>query len=116
MFRLGLVGAGRMGRVHLRALSASNAVCIAAVADPSDMAGDVGVARYRDWAEMLDAGGLDGVLIAAPSPLHLALIEQIAAAGLPILCEKPCGITAEQARGAAAAARRHGVRLQVAYW
>ena len=36
--------------------------------------------------------------------------------GLPILCEKPCGVTADQAREAAAIAARHAVKLQVAYW
>ena len=35
---------------------------------------------------------------------------------VPILCEKPCGITAGQAREAAAIAARHAVKLQVAYW
>ena len=36
MFRLGLVGAGRMGRVHLRALSSSDVVRVVAVAEPSE--------------------------------------------------------------------------------
>ncbi len=120
MFRLGLVGAGRMGRVHLRALSASDAVRVVAAAEPSEPARaalpDADVALHADAAAMLRAGGLDGVLIAAPSTLHLSLVSQIAAAGLPILCEKPCGITADQAREAAAIAQRHKVKLQIAYW
>jgi myo-inositol 2-dehydrogenase / D-chiro-inositol 1-dehydrogenase len=118
VFRLGLVGAGRMGRVHLRALSGSDAVRMVAVAEPSEAARAAlrDVASHADVAAMLSAGGLDGVLIAAPSTLHLSLVKQIAAAGLPILCEKPCGITADQAREAAATAERHNVKLQVAYW
>ena len=44
------------------------------------------------------------------------LVTQLAAAGVPILCEKPCGISAPEAREAAAIAQRHGVKLQVAYW
>jgi myo-inositol 2-dehydrogenase/D-chiro-inositol 1-dehydrogenase len=119
-FRLGLVGAGRMGRVHLRALSGSGAVRVTAVAEPAETArfaiGQAGVAMHADVATMLDAGVLDGVLVAAPSTLHLALVAQIAEAGLPILCEKPCGIAASQAREAAAIAARHKVKLQVAYW
>ena len=63
-----------------------------------------------------DAGNIDGVLVAAPSTLHLQLVTQLATAGVPILCEKPCGISASQAREAAAIAVRHGVKLQVAYW
>jgi myo-inositol 2-dehydrogenase / D-chiro-inositol 1-dehydrogenase len=71
---------------------------------------------HADVAAMLDAGGLDGVLVAVPSTLHLDLVAQIAEAGLPILCEKPCGVAAQQAREAAALASRRGVKLQVAYW
>jgi myo-inositol 2-dehydrogenase/D-chiro-inositol 1-dehydrogenase len=65
---------------------------------------------------MLDAGGLDGVLIAAPTGLHPTLVARVAEAGLPILCEKPCGFTVDDVRAAAASAERHGVALQVAYW
>ena len=119
-FRLGLVGAGRMGVTHLRALSVSTAVRVVAVAEPSEQARAAvkrdGLATHADVAAMLDAGGLDGVLAAAPSTLHLDLVTRVAKAGLPILCEKPCGVTAQQAREAAAVAERHGVRLQVAYW
>ena len=120
LFRLGLVGAGRMGRVHLRALSVSDTVRVVAVAEPSEMSrsavADSGAVLHADVAAMLRAGGLDGVLVAAPSTLHLDLVAQLASAGLPILCEKPCGITASQAREAASIAERHKVKLQVAYW
>jgi myo-inositol 2-dehydrogenase/D-chiro-inositol 1-dehydrogenase len=117
-FRLGLIGAGRMGRTHLRALSASSTVRIVAIAEPSGAARSSlhNVALYPDVSDMLDAGGLDGVLVAAPSPLHLALVTEIAQANLPILCEKPCGITADQAREAASIAEAHNTKLQIAYW
>ena len=119
-FRLGLVGAGRMGCVHLRALSDSDAVQVVAVAEPSATARaalrDAGVALHANVAALLRAGALDGVLIAAPSTLHVSLVTRLATAGLLILCEKPCGITAYQASEAAAVAARHDVKLQVAYW
>ena len=80
MFRLGLVGAGRMGRVHLRALSASDSVRVVAVAEPSASQRaalhDTGVALHADVAAMLRSSELDGVLVAAPSPLHLALVRR----------------------------------------
>ena len=38
MFKLGLVGAGRMGLNHLRALATSERVRVVAVADPSEQA------------------------------------------------------------------------------
>ena len=113
-FRIGLVGAGRMGRTHLRALAGSDGVKVTAVAEMSAAARQAvtGPDLYGSTAEMLDHAALDGVLIAAPSDQHGAIIAEVAARGLPILCEKPCGLTAAQARASA----RTGVPLQVAYW
>src|ERR1700744_1310668 len=119
MFRLAVVGAGRMGRTHMRALSKSDGVRVVDVVEPSEAsraALDANVVVYPDVTSLLRVGNVDGVLVAAPSTLHLQLVTQLAAAGIPILCEKPCGISASQAREAAAIAARHGVKIQVAYW
>jgi len=119
-FHLGLVGAGRMGRTHLRALADSSAVTIAAIAEPSAQVRSTltehGRSVSASFAEMQARTALDGVLVAAPSDQHLPIIEEIAASGLPILCEKPCGLSSRQALAAAGIAAGAGVRLQVAYW
>jgi myo-inositol 2-dehydrogenase/D-chiro-inositol 1-dehydrogenase len=109
-----------MGRTHLRALATSSAVAITAIAEPSPSARDTltheGVSVHANIAQMVASTSLDGVLIAAPSDQHLSLIDEIAASGLPILCEKPCGLSSGQALNAAEIAAAAGVRLQVAYW
>jgi myo-inositol 2-dehydrogenase/D-chiro-inositol 1-dehydrogenase len=120
IFKLGLIGAGRMGRTHLRALADSETITITAITEPAlatrnDLEKS-GITTHETLDAMLDAGNLDGVLIAAPSDNHLALVHQVAAAGLPILCEKPCGTTAAQAVEAAQFTQAAGTRLQVAYW
>ena len=110
------IGAGRMGRTHLRALAGSDRVRVAAVAEMSPAARAAvdapGAELYESTAEMLDRAALDGVLIAAPTDQHSAIIAQVAARGVPILCEKPCGLSAAAARASA----QVGVPLQVAYW
>ena len=119
-FRMGLVGAGRMGRTHMRALADSDDLRIVAVADPLEQARAAvdapGIAVHADLTGMLRVGGLDGVLIASSSDTHLAGIAELAAAGIPILCEKPCGLTSRQGQQAAALAAAAKVPLQVAYW
>jgi myo-inositol 2-dehydrogenase/D-chiro-inositol 1-dehydrogenase len=120
VFRLGLIGAGRMGRTHLRALDGSSTVALTAVVEPVAAAraaiADTGRTVFEDVGQLLDAGGIDGVLIAAPSDRHVELVAQVAAAGLPILCEKPCGLSSAELRQARLAVERHGVPFQVAYW
>jgi myo-inositol 2-dehydrogenase / D-chiro-inositol 1-dehydrogenase len=120
MFRLGLIGAGRMGRTHLRALEGSTTVAVTALVEPVESAraalAGTGRAVFEDVTQLLDTGGIDGVLIAAPSDLHVELVTQVAAAGLPILCEKPCGLSSTEIHAAEEAVTRHGVPFQVAYW
>lgn len=119
-FRIGLIGAGRMGQVHLRAAAESSLVEIAAVADPVattrlSLAGS-GIKTYESARDMIDAGEVDGILIATPSKTHVHTVAEIAARRLPILCEKPCGLTAHEARTAAEVAEHFNVHLQIGYW
>lgn len=120
MFRIGLIGAGRMGQTHLRALAGSSSVAVTAVAEPVEAVRTAlaarGLATFESVPQLLDAGGIDGVLIAAPTDRHVELVAQVAAAGLPILCEKPCGLASSEIHLAQEAAERYGVPLQIAYW
>jgi myo-inositol 2-dehydrogenase/D-chiro-inositol 1-dehydrogenase len=119
-FRLGLAGAGRMGRTHLAALAGSRQVRVTGLAEPDPAtraaAARPGLPGFATVAELVAAGNLDGVLVAAPTSAHSPIVTEIAAAGLPVLCEKPCGLDTAQAQVCAAAAARAGVLLQVAYW
>ncbi len=98
-----------MGAAHARALALSNEVEIACVVDPSDEAA-ARVEAPRATLESLPA--VDGFLVAVPTRLHVAVTRALAPHGLPILCEKPCGLTVEETRAIASL----GVPVQVAYW
>jgi myo-inositol 2-dehydrogenase / D-chiro-inositol 1-dehydrogenase len=119
-FRLGLVGAGRMGRTHLDAIRDSRAVAVTGVAEPRPeiraAVEAAGVPAFASLDELLAAGAIDGALIAAPTDTHLELLRQVMARGIPVLCEKPCGLTVEEAGLCARVAAAAGLVLQVAYW
>jgi myo-inositol 2-dehydrogenase/D-chiro-inositol 1-dehydrogenase len=119
---LALVGAGRMGITHLRALEGEPSVRVTAIVDPSEQArgraaaAAPGASGFAGLDAAVAAGGVDAVLIAAPSTLHLGLVREAAAHGLPVLCEKPCGTASAEVQAAAAAADAAGCLLQVGYW
>jgi myo-inositol 2-dehydrogenase / D-chiro-inositol 1-dehydrogenase len=119
-FRLGLIGAGRMGRTHLASIGESSLVAVTGIAEPSPAAraaiASTGVAIFASPAELLAAGDLDGVLIAVPTDQHVGVLGQVMAAGLPALCEKPCGLSVTEASTCARIAASAGLVLQVAYW
>ena len=118
--RLAVIGAGRMGRTHLRALARADGVAVASVVEPvaavrEELAG-IGLRVWSSIDELLEHDGLDGAVVAAPTDLHLELVTRLAAAHVPILCEKPCGMRPDETREAVRAAAEAGVVLQVGYW
>jgi myo-inositol 2-dehydrogenase/D-chiro-inositol 1-dehydrogenase len=119
-FHLGLVGAGRMGRTHLEALKGSPGIAVVAVTEPQEgVRGALvsqGLPAFATLEEMLATCELDGVLVAAPTDLHLPILRRLMAERLPVLCEKPCGLTVEETEECARAAEEAGSLLQVAYW
>ena len=119
-FRLGLIGGGRMGRTHLRALKDSTEVTVVAVTEPVDASAtqlrEQGLAVYPTVEEMFAGSELDGVLIAVPTPQHIDTARKALEAGLPVLCEKPFGLVPEEAREMGKLADDRGLALQIAYW
>jgi myo-inositol 2-dehydrogenase / D-chiro-inositol 1-dehydrogenase len=118
--RIALIGAGRMGRVHLEALQRAPTVELAGVVEPfaatREQLAAAGIEVHETVDELLAHRPPEGVLIAAPSDRHPALVETFAAAGIPMLCEKPLGVSVQDTTTAADAAARAGVLLQVGYW
>jgi myo-inositol 2-dehydrogenase/D-chiro-inositol 1-dehydrogenase len=120
IFNLGLVGAGRMGQNHLKAIAGSNAVRVTAIAEPVEASraavANSGAVVHADLDSMIASGGLDGVLVCAPSDRHLDTVRRLVAARLPILCEKPLGVVPSEAREAAKLANDASLPLQIGFW
>jgi myo-inositol 2-dehydrogenase/D-chiro-inositol 1-dehydrogenase len=109
--RVGLVGLGRMGRVHAENLRRQAGVeLVVADLDPA-RAGEAGAAG----AEELFAAGVDAVVIATPTPSHPALIVAAASAGVPVFCEKPVAPDPAGTREVLARVAAAGVPLQVGF-
>jgi len=118
MLRLALVGAGRMGSTHARALAGGSAGAeVTVVVEPSDAAAAelAALPRLRAIDELRPAE-VDGAIVAVPTRLHAAVVSKLLDAGVPVLCEKPCGLSSQETRRLAAEAAAAGVVLQVGYW
>ncbi len=121
-FKIGLLGAGRMGKVYARTLAfLSTDVTLAAVADPDARAVDALAAQYRipgrysDYRKLLDEAGVDAVVVATPTHTHAEVVCAAADAGKHIFSEKPLAQTLAGCDNAIAAAKRAGVKLQVGF-
>jgi myo-inositol 2-dehydrogenase/D-chiro-inositol 1-dehydrogenase len=119
--RLAVVGLGRIGRLHADNLATRvRGAELAAVVDAieplaRELGARHGVVSAVSVDDVIAEAVLDGVVVAAPSALHPELVSQVAAAGLPVFCEKPVGLDAEDCAGAVAAAEAAGVAVQVGF-
>lgn len=122
-----LLGAGRMGRVHARALASGRVpVDVVAVVDPDVQrsqevaeliakAGTVGRPAVRtDPRSVLD--GVDGWVVVTPTPTHPDLVRRALGAGLHVFCEKPLSEDPAETRALGALATDVGRILAVGFY
>ena len=119
---IGIIGAGRIGRVHAESLAFRLPECkIVAIADVSRAAAEqvaarCGIPRVADSsAEILANPEIQAVLICSSTDTHAGLITQAALAGKHIFCEKPIAFRLEEIDAALAAVKKAGVKLQIGF-
>lgn len=118
--KIGIVGLGAIGQLHLKhGLNLANAQ-IVAVADTStkalERAKALGVkTTYTDYNEMFKDPQVDAVLISLPTHLHLKCASQAAEAKKDIFLEKPIAVTVEEAKEVVSVAERNSVKLMIGY-
>ena len=117
-FRWGIVGYGWVARDHMAPGIAAAGGTVAAVCDPDPaaraLAAGQGARAHADLAGLL-AEEPDAVYVATPNHLHREAVEACAAAGVPVLTEKPLAATLADAQAMVAACARAGVLLGAAF-
>ncbi len=100
-----IAGFGWVARDYMAPGIAAAGGEVVAVADPSPVAQasalSASIATHHDAQAMLAAGGIDILYVATPNHLHLAPVRAAAAAGVPVLCEKPLAATLAEAEAIA---------------
>jgi myo-inositol 2-dehydrogenase/D-chiro-inositol 1-dehydrogenase len=119
---VGLIGAGRIGRVHAANLALRMPQArLLAVADVNEeaaraVAGQWGAATATaDFRRLLDDPVIDAVLICSATDAHSTQIIAAAEAGKHIFCEKPVDFSLARIDAALAAVEQAGVKLQIGF-
>jgi myo-inositol 2-dehydrogenase / D-chiro-inositol 1-dehydrogenase len=122
MLNIGIIGAGRIGKVHAATLAYRiPAAHTLAVADIDLAAAQQLAAQFciptttTDYRELLDNQAIDAVLICSGTDTHAHFIQAAAQAGKHIFCEKPIAHSLAEIDQALAAVARAGVKLQVGF-
>lgn len=112
-FRVGVIGVGFIGAVHieqLRRLGNVDVVAVAVHSRPQEKADKLCVPKgYSDYREMIDKENLDCVHICTPNNTHYEMAMYALEHGVNVVCEKPMTTTVEEAAKLRAFAEEKGL-------
>ena len=115
---IGVVGAGRIGKIHADNLLAMPGVRLKSVADPylnPDDWSSRGIAPTLDPEDIFGDSEIEAVLICSPTPTHAEFTEIAAKAGKHVFCEKPIALDPDRIRQTLDVVEKAGVKLQVGF-
>jgi predicted dehydrogenase len=118
MLRVGVLGAGHLGKIHLRLLKQSEKYELVGFYDAFDenankVAAEFGYKKFDSIAELIAA--VDVVDIVTPTLQHFECAQQVIEAGKHIFIEKPISNTVEEAEEIIALANKYNVKGQVGH-
>jgi len=116
---IALLGAGRIGKVHAKAIAEDKRARLVAVADAMAPAAaaiaEATGAKVMTIDEIEADAGIDAVIICTPTNTHADLIERFARAGKAIFCEKPVDLDVARARACADVVKQLGGRVMLGF-
>ena len=117
--RFGLLGAGRIGKVHAKAITSNSKAQLVAVADAFEKAASDLSTQYgceiRTVDKILQSSDIDAVVICTPTDTHADLIEQFSSARKAIFCEKPIDLDLERVKACLKIVDAEGATLMVGF-
>ena len=120
--KLGVIGTGRIGKVHISTLvqnvPQAEVVAIADInlASASEVAKAFGITTiFSNYLEVINHPDVEAIVICSPTDTHAQYIIEAARAGKHIFCEKPVDLSLEVIRGALDAVKTAGVKLMVGF-
>ena len=100
--RFAILGAGRIGQVHAKAVASTPQATLVAIADPvaaaAQSVSDAYGCDIRTIEEIRLSDDVDAVVICTPTDTHADLIEQFARVGKAVFCEKPVDLSIDRVR------------------
>jgi len=119
MVKIGLLGVGHLGKIHLKCLQAIDSVMVTGFYDPNDTNADKVLQDYPNLKRFSTVEALisqsEAIDIVTPTTTHFKLATAGIKAGKHVFIEKPLTHTLEEAEQLVLLAARQGVKVQVGY-
>lgn len=117
--RFAILGAGRIGQVHARAVAGTPGAKLVAIADPVAAAAEAVKAAYGCDIRTIDAieasADIDAVVICTPTDTHADLIERFTKVGKAVFCEKPVDLSLARVKACLAVVAANKGKVMVGF-
>jgi predicted dehydrogenase len=118
MLKVGVLGAGHLGKIHLRLLNQSQKYNLVGFYDPNNenaekVAAEFGYQKFNTISELIAA--VDVVDIVTPTLSHYECAKEAIKAGKHVFIEKPISNTIEEAEELITLTKKHNVKGQVGH-
>ena len=118
MIKIGLLGVGHLGKIHLKCLQTINTIEVVGFLDPDDIAANAittayPIKRFHTLADLFAQS--EAIIIATPTITHFELAANAIQNGKHIFIEKPLTHTLEEASALVKLAKKHPVKVQVGF-
>ncbi|SDZ48573.1 myo-inositol 2-dehydrogenase [Jannaschia faecimaris] len=117
--RFAVLGAGRIGQVHAKAIASVPGATLIAVTDAVEAAAQAVAEKHgcdlRTMETIAGAADVDAVVICTPTDTHADLIERFTGAGKAVFCEKPIDLDLARVKTCLEVVRGNGGKLMVGF-
>uniref|UniRef100_A0A7S0ZAN6 Inositol 2-dehydrogenase n=1 Tax=Timspurckia oligopyrenoides TaxID=708627 RepID=A0A7S0ZAN6_9RHOD len=120
--RVGVIGCGRIGQVHLETLVRLDNVNVVGVVDVVEETAKKIAEKYaissfsKDPLDIFDGDPkCDAVWICTPTFMHVPLIKQAAERGIHVFCEKPLALSVAECNEAIEAVKQTKIQLMMGF-
>ncbi len=122
VIRVGVIGAGRIGKLHAENLATRiPGVEVVAVADPNyafatELCDKLNIKNaYEDYHKILEDKNIDAVAICSSTDTHAKILTEAAQAGKHAFCEKPIDHDLKKIDSALDAVKKAGIKCQIGF-
>ena len=118
MVKIGLLGVGHLGKIHLKCLQAIKTVELVGFYDPDDKVAEATAANYpvKRFDNLFDLIlHSEAVDIVTPTITHFDLAARVIQAGKHVFIEKPLTHTLEEAQQLLQIAEKQAIKVQIGY-
>lgn len=118
---IGIIGAGRIGRMHAENIIHYSNVKLKTISDVytdyvKDWATEIGIDKVvSNYEDVINDGEIDAVFVCSPTSTHAEIVKAAAKSGKHVFCEKPISFSIEETTEVLRVVEENKVRLQVGF-